>query len=155
MVRNLSDKQIRLEILLDYYKAMQNQSGIPSQKDNEKLNKIVSKEYNSNYNYLVNHGLVDGGVTRTTDGAKITTPQSGISPEGMDIIERLLDKHIPYLVKHLEEPEKGTFDDDITYLDKIKKLDGLWISNFEMHLDAGQLLSTLISDLLIAEGKPS
>ena len=67
----LNDKQIRLEILLDYYKAMRNQTGIPHQENNEKLKNIDRREYNFNYGYLVKHNLVHGQIDHTDDGAEV------------------------------------------------------------------------------------
>jgi len=53
---SLNDKQIRLEILLDYYKSTRNQTGISNQKDNE-IREIDSEDYDFNYGVLVKFDL--------------------------------------------------------------------------------------------------
>ena len=138
----LNDNQIRLEILLDYYKAMRNQSRIPHQGDNEKLKEIDHKEYDFNYGYLVKHKLVEGSIHYSDDGAEHFTSNGGITGIGMDIVEQFIDNCIDSI-----EKTKKNIDKNISYFDKIVELVSIWASNSESYQQAWELLSTLITNL--------
>jgi hypothetical protein len=137
----LNDNQIRLEILLDYYKAMRNQTGIPEQEDNEKLREIDEKDYEFNYGYLVKHDLVKGEITPSDDGIEYFTPNGGITGYGMDVVERFIDG----CVENTEKVENKIIDKTLSTLDKIMELATIWTANPDLYQKAWELLSSLIS----------
>lgn len=137
----MNDKQIRLEILLDYYKAMRNQSRIPYQEDNEKLREIDKRDYEFNYGYLVKHDLVQGDIDRSDDGIEYFTPNGGITGHGMDIVEIFIDG----CVENVEKVENKIIDKTLSNLNKIIELTTIWTTNVDLYQQAWELLSSLIN----------
>ena len=137
----MNDKQIRLEILLDYYKAMRNQTRIPLQENSEKLRDIAKKDYDFNYGYLVKHYLVDGQSHYSTDGIEHITPNGGITGSGMDIVETFIDN----CIDDVKKVENKIIDNALSYLDKITELLIIWSKNAELYQNAWELLTNLIN----------
>lgn len=137
----MNDNQIRLEILLDYYKAMRNQTGIPHQGDNEKLKEIDHKNYDFNYGYLIKHDLVNGQIDHSNNGVEYFTPIGGITGSGMDVVETFVNKS----VENIEKVENKIIDKTLSYFDKIVELVSIWNMNLNLYQQAWELLSSLIS----------
>ena len=133
----MDDKQIRLEILLDYYKAMRNQTEIPGHKDNEKYGKLDKKDYDFNYGYLVKHDLVKGSSHYSSNGVEYFAPNGGITGDGIDVVENFIDRCVDGL-------ENKTIEKSLSYMDKILELVSLWSSNLELYQQAWDLLASLI-----------
>lgn len=137
----LNDNQIRLEILLDYYKSMRNQTGIPRQENNEKLRELDKKDYAFNYGYLVKHSLVKGEINYSDNGIECFTPSGGITGVGMDIVEKFIDG----CVESTEKIKNKIIDKTLSTLEKIVELTTIWASNPDLYQQAWELLSSLIS----------
>ena len=136
----MNDKQIRLEILFDHYKAMRNQTHIPDQEDNEKLKEIDSKDYDFNYGYLLKHNLVEGEIIRSTNGTEHFTPYGGITGTGMDIVEQFIDE----CVENIEKVENKTIDKSLSFVNKITEITTIWVANADLFQQALDLLALLI-----------
>lgn len=137
----MNDKQIRLEILLDYYKAMRNQTRIPHQEDNERLKETDVKDYNFNYGYLVKHYLVEGQAHHSDDGTEYFTPVGGITGAGMDIVENFIDD----CVENAQKATNKIIDNTLSYLNKLVELFTIWTTNIDLYQQAWELLSSLIN----------
>lgn len=134
----MNDKQVRLEILLDYYKAMRNQTEIPFQKDNEKLREIDRKDYDFNYGVLVKFDMVNGQINYSDDGVEVYTPNGGIKQRGIIIVENFIDSCV-------ENLEGKTINKSLSYFDKIMELVSLWSTNLILYQQAWDLLASMIS----------
>ena len=88
----LNDVEIRMRILLSYYKAERNGIPIGDLKNNEELGQIDSTDYRFNYGWLVNHELLRGEVLRTRNGKEIYVPTGGITGKGQDDVESFLNR---------------------------------------------------------------
>ena len=137
----MNDNQIRLEILLDYYKAMRNHTGFPNQVDNEKLKEIDENDYDFNRLYLQKHDLVEGEIFRDDDGAEFFSPTGGITAKGMDIVEKFIDG----CIENIEKTENKIIEKTLSNLEKIMKLVIIWNTNPNLYQQAWELLSSLIS----------
>ena len=137
----INDQQIRLEILLSYYKAMRNQESIPDQTDNEKLKNIDKKDYEFNYGYLVKKDLLKGTIHRSTDGTEHFAPTGGITGHGIDIIENFIDKS----VNKIQESGITFANNAPKHVDKISELIMIWSKNMDLYQSAADFLQSLIS----------
>ena len=137
----MNDKQIRLEILLDYYKAMRNQTIIPGQENSEKLRDIDRKDYQFNYGHLIKHHLLNGESHFSTDGIEHFSPTGGITEHGLDIVETFVEK----CVENVKQSENKIIDKTMSILNTISELVSIWAVNADLYQQAWELLSSLIN----------
>jgi len=132
----MNDDEIRMEILLDHYKALRNQSGLKF----KKLKNIPGNDYEFNYGYLVEHNLVRGSRDHLTDGTAVYTPSGGITGHGMDIVENFIRGSR----KKVEESGNKIIDKTLSYVDQIAQLVIIWSNNSELFQQALEFLRSLI-----------
>jgi len=133
----MDNNHIRIEILFDYYKALQNQTGLPDHNSNERLSEISTQEYNFNYAVLVKGGYLKGDSHFGSDGTEVVTCNGGIEYSGILLVEKFID----YCVKH-------TFvlkDKAISYVKKIKELLQIWVENTELFKKALEYFISLFN----------
>ena len=137
----MNDKQIRLEILLDFYKAMRNQTPIPGQEDSEKLREIDGKDYQFNYGYLIKHHLLNGKSRFSTDGIEHFSPTGGITEYGLDIVETFVEK----CVENVKQSKNKIIDKTMSIVNTISELVSIWAVNADLYQQAWELLSSIIN----------
>jgi len=98
MAKILSNDEIRLILLDDYYNDMYVESQRKIMK-HTRLENVESTNLNGNQIYLIDKGLLDGNVEFA--GANSIAFPSRITATGVDIVERILHASIPKLSETL------------------------------------------------------
>ena len=134
----LDRTEIRMEILLDYYRDFEKQTGIPEQTGNEKLKHVSRQNYESNYGYLVKSGMLCGAAHYSDDGVAHYVPTGDITCQGMDVVEKFIDGCVEISKK------TRAISFSLGYLDKITELYKIWASNYGLFQKALELLASII-----------
>lgn len=84
----MNNDEIRLSILIQYYKAMFNSGGYGRDEKNDELKEISSNVINANMVYLIDKQLINGSKDYVSSGV-IVTP-ADITARGMDVVEKIM-----------------------------------------------------------------
>ena len=139
----MNDKEIRLEILTQFYKSARNNTKIPYQSDNEQLKLIPDNIYNFNYGYLVKKGLLKGSIDYSDDGTECATPTGGITSDGIDIVEDFVDR----CVEEIKNSKNQMIDNSLSTIEKLTELALIWSKHTELYQHALEILNQILIQL--------
>ena len=88
----MNNNEIRLSILIQYYRAMFNGKVYGKREENEELEGISSGVINANMIYLIDKQLINGSKQYYNKGIGVTSVD--ITALGMDIVEEIMDKSL-------------------------------------------------------------
>ena len=133
----LSHKEIRMRILLNYYRAAEERAPAHDIEGNKELERANPDVYDFNYGYLVDSGLLNGEQHHSWDGVPNYVDTGGITSKGIDVVEEFIDMcvEITPLIK-----EKTIS----SYASKIVELFNLWASNSGLLASALELLPPIL-----------
>ena len=117
----MNNKEIRLEILLDYYVAERSQTRYTEQ-NNERLREIDAQRYNFNFGYLIKRKLIEGSVHYGTRGIPKYAATGGITANRIDVVEHFVDE----CVSKSKRSVRTTLTNLGSYIEKILELFTIW-----------------------------
>ena len=135
----MNDKELRLKVLSVLYQAAKEGKPVPGTMKDERLKGISFEEYNWASYYLIEHNLAHGKITSSRAGPSGWAGR--ITGYGIDIIEDFIDKSIG----NIEENKISFTSKSAPYLDKLLELITIWSKNPDLHQQAWDLLTSLIS----------
>ena len=88
----MNNNEIRLSILIQYYRAAFNGKGYGEREENGELKKISREVIKANMVYLIDKQLINGSKQYYNKGIGVTS--TDITALGMDIVEEIMDKSL-------------------------------------------------------------
>lgn len=132
----MNDKELRLKVLSMLYQNDKEGKSPPGTIHD--LEGLTLDEYHWASLWLIKHNLAEGHITQ---GGGYRAWANHISGNGMDIIEKIIDKSI----ENVEENKISFAAKSGSYLDKLLELAIIWSKNPDLYQRAWDLLNSLIS----------
>ena len=85
----MNNNEIRLSILVQYYRAAFNGKGYGEEEENDELEGISSVVINANRIYLIDKQLING--SKNYYSGRVMAIGTDITAHGMDIVEKIMD----------------------------------------------------------------
>ena len=132
-----------MEILLEYYKGMQEGRLVSPLETNERLQEIDGRDYWFNYGVLVEHGLLRGEVRYGTTNTAKYVPTGELTSIGIKLVEDFIDQSM----ENLETVDNNVPSNTVSPIEKIIRLTTIWLQDANLYIQAADLLANLITQL--------